>query len=75
MTHKERVLRHLKTFGSITPWEAIQEYGNTRLSATIFTLKDDGIDINSEMVTGENRFGEPVRYAKYSLNEVNEEIE
>ena len=67
MNHKQRVLRHLKLFGSITTWEAIQEYGNTRLSATIFSLKEDGVQITKEMETGTNRFDEPIRYAKYSL--------
>ena len=33
MTQTERVIKHLKEYGSITPLEAIREYGITRLGA------------------------------------------
>ena len=33
------VLKHLEDFGSITSWEAIKEYGATRLSAIIYNLR------------------------------------
>lgn len=39
MTHEERVIRHLKEYKSITSWEAIQEYGITRISAYIYNLR------------------------------------
>lgn len=74
ISHKQRVLRHLKQEGYITPWGALREYGNTRLSATIFELKKDieagklkGFKIESEIVKGQNRFKEEIRYAKYTL--------
>ena len=35
MTQCEKVLRHLRTFGSITPMEAIQEYGIMRLGGPV----------------------------------------
>ena len=75
MSHKERVLRHLNEFGSISTWEAIREYGNTRLSATIFSLKEDGVRISKEMVADTNRFDEPIRFAKYSLVTADTEVE
>lgn len=42
MTQTERIIKHLKEHGSITPLEAIKEYGITRLGARIWwdmTLK------------------------------------
>ena len=42
MTKTQKVLNHLRINGSITSWEAIQEYGVTRLSATIFNLRKKG---------------------------------
>ena len=33
MTQSEKILRHLKDYGSITPLEALQEYGCMRLGA------------------------------------------
>jgi len=73
-THKERILNHLQTIGPITPWRALKDYGNTRLSATIFDIKKDikegklqGFNIKTEMVEGTNRFGDKIRYALYTL--------
>lgn len=43
----ELVLEHLQSKGSITSWEAIQEYKATRLSAIIFNLKKSGFVIKS----------------------------
>ena len=60
----EKILDHLKMFGSITPLEAMKEYGCMRLAAVIFTLKDE-YSIATEMLDSKNRFGDKVRYAKY----------
>lgn len=38
MTQTERVIKHLKEYGSITPLEAIKEYGITRLGARIWDM-------------------------------------
>lgn len=67
MTQEEKVLRHLKELGSITSWEAIMEYGITRLSAKIFNLRKQGYEIEKEYVTTKNRFGEYCTFAKYML--------
>lgn len=47
-THYTRLLSYLKDFGSITSLEAIRDLGNTRLSAYIYLLKEDGFNIESE---------------------------
>lgn len=66
----ERILRHLRDFGSITAQEAMQEYGVARLAARISDLRADGVAIISETATGKNRYGEPTHYAVYKLAEV-----
>ena len=63
--HKKRVLDAITTHGSISPFYAINQLGNTRLSATIFNLKKEGHVISKEMVSGTNKFGDDIRYAKY----------
>lgn len=68
MTQKERVLGHLNSYGSITQLEAIREYGIMRLASRIKDLKNDGYSIKKEMVESKNRWGEIVRFAKYTLN-------
>lgn len=73
MTKTERVLRHLQEFGSITSWEAIKEYGATRLSAIIFELKKKGFMFADEMVEFTDRYGYPGRFKKYILTGKEEE--
>lgn len=67
MTHKERVLRHLQDYGSITQVEAVREYGNYRLSEYIRQLRSDGYEIISNWITGQNRYLEKTRYVRYYL--------
>lgn len=69
MNNKTIVLNHLRTHGSITPLEAVTQYGIMRLGARVYDLRDDGIPIKTTMETSLNRYGIPVRYARYSLEE------
>ena len=68
-TQKERVLTALKGHGTITPWYAINHLGNTRLAATIHTLKKDGHNITAETVKGINKFGDTISFSRYTLND------
>lgn len=65
MTQKEKILRHLEQFGSITPLEAQAEYAIMRLGARIKELRIAGYDIDTNIVYTRNRFGERTRYARY----------
>ena len=67
MTQEKAVLLHLKRYGSITSWDAIQEYGATRLSAIIYNLRHDGWDIETTDLTVKNRYGNSTTVAKYIL--------
>ena len=67
MTQCELIQRHLEDYGSITSLEAMQEYGIMRLASRISDLKKLGFPIKKEMVSGENRYGEPTSYAQYSI--------
>ena len=68
MTKRERVLKHLQEFGSITSWEAIKEYGETRLAATIHELKRKYHYVfNDEWVEFIDRYGFPGKFKKYIL--------
>lgn len=69
MTQRERVLRYIKEYGSITSLEAFTELGCTRLSGEIHRLKDDGYEFSREFITKKNRWGEKVSFAKYRLKE------
>lgn len=67
MTQCDRILRHMKDYGSIDPMVAIKEYGCMRLASRIADLKDMGYDIVSERTKGKNRYDEPTSYCTYRL--------
>lgn len=68
MTKTKAVLLHLEEKGSITSWEAIKEYGATRLSAIIFQLRHRyGMNIINEWVDFKDRYGNDARFVKYIL--------
>lgn len=71
LTQCDRIIRHLKDFGSITSREADSEYGIMRLASRINDLRKAGYEIETETKTGKNRYGEPTRYAVYRLNNDN----
>jgi DNA-binding PadR family transcriptional regulator len=66
-TQKERVITALRHKRGLTPWYAINELGNTRLAATIHSLKKEGYVITSVTETGVNRFGDKIKYSRYFL--------
>tara|TARA_R110000744_G_scaffold53060_1_gene113479 strand:+ start:359 stop:634 length:276 start_codon:yes stop_codon:yes gene_type:complete len=62
----DAILWHLKTYGAITSYEAIKEYGITRLSAIIFNHRKGGYEINSIPLKKKTRFGRTTTIAKYN---------
>ena len=67
MTQYDRILNHLLTKGKISQKRAIDLYGAYRLSAIIYTMKKNGLTIETKFKTGKNRFGEPTHWAEYIL--------
>ena len=66
MTKTKAVMLHLQEYGSITSWEAIKEYGATRLSAIIYQLRYKyQMTIISERIEFTDRFGNKSFFAKY----------
>ena len=68
-TQCERIIRHLKDYGSITSREAMIEYGIMRLASRINDLKRMGYAISSQTQTGKNRYGETTWFSVYRLIE------
>jgi hypothetical protein len=64
-SQSDAILWHLKQYGSITSYEAIKEYGATRLSAIIFNHRKEGYDISSMPLIKKTRFGRNTTIAKY----------
>ena len=66
-TQTELILNHLRKYGSISPLEAMAEYGCMRLASRISDLKRQGYPIIAGRGTSENRNGETVHFAVYRL--------
>ncbi|MBR1456208.1 MAG: hypothetical protein IJ594_03485 [Oscillospiraceae bacterium] len=67
-----KVRNHLIRFGSITDAQARDFYGISRLSSVIYKLRyriEPLMHIETEMIYGRNRFGQPVQYGKYIFME------
>lgn len=67
MTQQQRILDYLKTFGDITPLEAIRDLGVLALSQRIGELKRSGVAIVTETAVVVNRWGQECRVARYRL--------
>ena len=67
MSQKDDILRYMREEGSITPVDALRNFGCMRLAARIDDAKREGWDIETEPESGKNRFGKTVRFARYSL--------
>lgn len=68
MNKTKAVLLHLEEKGKINSWEAIKEYGATRLSAIIYNLRHRyDLDIINERVEFTDRYGTPSHYDNYIL--------
>lgn len=68
ISQETRVLQYMIDNGSITTWEAIKEFGITRLSDKIFRLRNKGYFIENEWEHTINRYGDKVKYVRYNLN-------
>lgn len=70
MTQAERIREYIRTNGSITPFEATIDLGIIDLARTISYMRKNGCDdIVGTPEKSKNRYGEPVRYYRYSFRE------
>jgi hypothetical protein len=69
MTQNQKILQHMRLHGSITPLEALRDYGCMRLAARIADLRKDGVLITAELEKGVNRGGEKIVYTRYRIAE------
>ena len=72
MTQKVRVYKYMQAFGDITPMDAFQDLGVTKLATVVSLLiREDNKPIVKEWTKAKNRFGEPVYFMKYRIGDVN----
>lgn len=68
LSQHDIIKKHLELHGNITSWEAITKYHVTRLSAIIFNLRSDGLNISTEMIQNKKKGSYIKRWAKYTLH-------
>ena len=73
MNKTNMVQMHLIEKGKITSWEAINEYGATRLSDIIYRLRNKGMNIKNERVNFTDRYGTKSHYDIYIYEKRSEE--
>ena len=61
---ENRILQYLEDNKTITTWEAIKEFGCTRLSHYIWVLRKK-YPIRDEWIYTVNRYGDKVKYKIY----------
>ena len=69
MNQETRIINYMRDFGSITALDAMKDLGCMRLASRISDLRARGFQIEREMETGTNRYGEKTSYARYRLKE------
>ena len=74
VTQKQRIIKYIKDFGSITSFQAYADLGITQLGARIDGLQKEGYKFKKQTEKSKNRYGEPVHFTRYSFIEQDEEI-
>ena len=69
MKQTESILQYMRTYGAITPLEALKDCGCMRLAARIADLKKAGHNITSRKVAVIRRDGSKAYIERYRLHE------
>lgn len=72
MNQREQILKYMDDFGSITPMDAFSDLGITKLATRVSELIRDGHEITKTPEHSKNRYGKPVRYMRYSYEQVSQ---
>lgn len=65
-TKTEKILHYLQENKTLTSIQAIEMFGSTRLASIIFNLRRHGEPIETVMVDGNDRYGNNIRFARYT---------
>ena len=67
LTQCDKILQYIEEKGSITPLDALREFGCMRLASRMCDIKKMGYPVKKEMESAKNKYGEPVHYARYRI--------
>lgn len=69
MKQTDRIKEYIERYGSISSLEAFRDLGITRLAARIADMEAEGIHFKRVSEETTNRYGEKVRFTRYSFAE------
>ena len=67
MTQGERIVAYCNLYGSITPMDAFNDLGITKLATRVSELIREGTKVYKKTEHRLNRFGEKTYFMRYSL--------
>lgn len=65
MTQKERIAQYIEDYGSITPFQAFEDLGITKLATRVSEMIAAGAKIRKVEQKATNRYGEPIKFMRY----------
>ncbi len=66
MTQHELILQYINDFGSISPMEAFNDLGITKLATRISEMSRMGYSFSKTLESSKNRYGQSVHYMRYA---------
>lgn len=76
INQRQQILSYIDEFGSISPLEAFRDLGVMRLSARAYDIEHkDGIKLKHKTETSKNRYGNTVKYTRYSREVQDERVD
>lgn len=69
LNQRELILKYLHDFGSISDYEAVVDLGILQFGARLKELREQGYVFSSEWIKKKNKYGKPVRFKRYKLEE------
>ena len=69
MKQTEQILDYMKSYGGITPMDALKDIGCMRLAARIADLRRDGHRIKGEKIEVRRRDGSKAHVTRYTVDE------
>lgn len=67
MNQQQAIIDYIRKHKTITPMQAFNDLGITKLSTRISELRTKGVKVLDVWVADVNRYGEKIRYKKYFL--------
>ena len=65
MTQHEMIAKYIEDYGSITPFQAFEDLGITKLATRVSEMIAEGAKIRKVPMKATNRYGEPVTFMRY----------